>query len=319
VNEDSLLNTSDPLSTALTTVKLRAFMSVALDAGGEWAVDFPAYEGITLNVVQKGECWLAAGDSRKVRLRSGDCFLLTGGKPFTLATDLSRQKRGRAEELYMDAKDGIAVCNGGGQFFVVGIIFRFQGHLPPLLFGRLPAVIHIDGSSDQAAAFRWSLDRFNTETRNTGLGRSLILSHLAPIMLLQMLRLYLSSSPPEENWLRALAHPRLSKVLEAMQTQYKRRWSLNQLAEQAKMSRSGFAMTFKRVVGISPLSYLANWRMQMACELLQAGEENLACIAAQVGYDSESAFSSAFNRIVKCRPGAYRSISMSPVTRGSAR
>lgn len=319
MNEDSLLNTSDPLSTALTTIKLQAFMSVALDAGREWAVDFPAYEGFTLNVVQKGECWLSAGGAEKVRLQSGDCFLLTGRKPFTVATDLSLRERSRAEELYKDAKDGIAICNGGGQFFVVGIIFRFQGHLPPVLFGRLPAVIHINGSSDHAAAFRWSLDRFNAETRKIGLGRSLILSHLAPIMLLQALRLYLSSPPTEENWLRALTHPRLSEVLEAMQTQYKRKWSLDQLAKLAKMSRSGFALTFKRVVGVSPLIYLANWRMQIACELLQAGEEKLAAIAAQVGYDSESAFSNAFNRIVRCRPGAYRSTSMPPVTRGLAR
>ena len=51
MNEDSVLNPCDPLSTALTTMKLRAFISVALDAGGDWAVDFPAYELITLIVV----------------------------------------------------------------------------------------------------------------------------------------------------------------------------------------------------------------------------------------------------------------------------
>lgn len=306
MNESSVLNINDPLSTALTTMKLRAYISVALDAGGDWAVDFPAYEGFTLNVVQKGECWLAAGENSKLRLRSGDCFLLTGGKPFTLASDLSRLQRDRAEQLYLHAKEGVAVCNGGGQFFVVGIIFRFQGHLPSLLFSRLPAVIHINGSSDHAAAFRWSLERFSAEMRNAVLGRSLILSHLAPIMLLQMLRLYLSSAPAEENWLQALAHPRLSRVLEAMQTEYKRAWSLDQLADLAQMSRSGFALNFKKIVGVPPLVYLANWRMQIACELLQAGDQSLAGIATQVGYDSESAFSAAFARIVKCRPGFYR-------------
>lgn len=306
MNEDSVLNTDDPLSTALTTMKLRAFISVALDAGGDWAVDFPAYEGFTLNVVQKGECWVSVSARKKVRLRSGDCFLLTGGKPFTLASDLSRTERDRAEQLFMYAKEGVAVCNGGGQFFVVGIIFRFQGHLPSLLFGRLPLIIHIDGSSDHAAGLRWSLDRFNAEMRNVGLGRSLILSHLAPIMLLQMLRLYVGSLPVEENWLRALAHPRLSRVLEAMQTNYKRNWSLNQLADLAQMSRSGFALVFKKTVGVSPLVYLANWRMQIACELLHEGNQSIAATASEVGYDSESAFSTAFDRIVRCRPGAYR-------------
>ena len=306
MNEDSVLNTNDPLSTALTTIKLRAFISVALDAGGDWAVDFPAYEGFTLNVVQKGEAWLSVSARETVRLRSGDCFLLTGGKPFTLASDLSWPQRDRAEKLYTEAKDGVAVCNGGGQFYVVGTIFRFQGHLPSLLFGRLPPIIHIDGSSDHAAAFRWSLDRFNAEMRNVGLGRALILSHLAPIMLLQMLRLYVASSPAEENWLRALAHPRLSRVLQAMQTDCKRNWSLDQLADLAQMSRSGFALVFKKTVGVSPLMYLANWRMQIACQLLQSGNQSIAEIATEVGYDSESAFSTAFDRIVKCRPGAYR-------------
>ena len=307
MNEDSVLNTNDPLSTALTTMKLRAFISAALDAGSEWAVDFPAYEGFTLNVVQKGECWLSVGAREKVRLRSGDCFLLTGGKPFTLATDLSRPQRDSAEQLYMHAKEGLAVCNGGGQFFAVGIIFKFQGHLPPLLFRRLPPVIHIDGSSDHAAALRWSLDRFKAEMRNVGLGRSLILSHLAPIMLVQTLRLYVSSSPVEKSWLQALAHPRLSKVLEAMQTNYERSWSLDELASLAHMSRSGFALAFKKTVGLSPLVYLANWRMQIACERLEASDTSIATIATEVGYDSESAFSTAFDRVLKCRPGAYRS------------
>ena len=159
MNEDNVLNKSDPLSTALTTMKLRAFISVALDAGGDWAVDFPAYEGFTLNVVQKGECWLLVSAREKVRLRSGDCFLLTGGKPFTLASDLSLPQRDRAEHLYLHAKEGVAICNGGGQFFVVGTIFRFEGHLPSLLFDRLPPIIHMDGGSDHAAAFRWGLDR----------------------------------------------------------------------------------------------------------------------------------------------------------------
>ena len=49
MDEDNVLDTNDPLSTALTTMKLRAFISVALDAGGAWAVDFPAYEGLPLN------------------------------------------------------------------------------------------------------------------------------------------------------------------------------------------------------------------------------------------------------------------------------
>ena len=307
MDEDHVWNTSDPLSTALTTMKLRTLNHVALDAGGNWAVDFPAYEGFTLNVVQKGECWLSFKDTlQRARLRAGNCFLLTGGREFTLATNLTLVKRFRAEEIFSQAEQGIANCNGGGDFFVLGIIFRFQGHLSSVLFDRMPALVHVDGSSDDAAGLRGSLDRFSAEMRTAGVGRSLILSHLAPIMLLQTLRSYLASSPREENWLVALTHPGLVKVLEAMQTDYKRDWSLEQLAKVANMSRSGFALTFKRMIGVSPMAYLTNWRMQIACDLLEAGDQNLASIASEVGYGSESAFSNVFAKTIKCRPGNYR-------------
>lgn len=297
----------DPLSDALTRINLRAFINVALDASDTWAIDLPAYEGFTFNVVQKGECWLSVkGDQQAVRLKAGDCFLMTGGRMFSLASDLSIKKRLRAEELFSQSQDGYISCNGGGDFFVVGTIFRFEGHLPSILFDRLPPVIYIDGASDQAAVLRWNLGRFTAEMHCKSVGRKLILSHLAPIMLLQVLRIYLHSAPKEANWLVALSHPRLSKVLEAMQTSYKRDWSLEQLASLANMSRSGFALTFKKKVGISPINYLMNWRMQIACELLQAGDESLSAIATAVGYSSESAFSAAFARTVKCRPGAYR-------------
>jgi AraC-like DNA-binding protein len=297
----------DPLSSALMTMKLRALLHPALDAGGSWAVDFPAYDGLTLNVVRKGECWLSIkGHQEVVRLQAGDCFLLTGARPFSLAKSLAVKKRFRAEQLFSDAQRGVAVCQGGGDFFVNGTIFRFDGHLPTLLFRRLPPVIVIDGNSDQAAALRLNLERFGAELRGDSAGRSFMLGHLAPVMLLQALRMYLSSATKDENWLVALSHPWLSKALEAIQTDYRKSWSLEQLADLANMSRSGFALVFKKKVGVTPMDYLKHWRMQIACDLLRVGDEPLSAIASATGYGSESAFSTAFQKIFQCRPGAYR-------------
>ena len=198
------------------------------------------------------------------------------------------------------------MCQGGGDFFVIGTIFRFEGHLPLILFARLPPVICVDGDSDQAAVLRWNLERFGVELRSAGMGRSVMLRHLAPIMLLQTLRIYLSGARNEENWLVALSHPVLSKALDAMQSDYRRNWSLDELAKLANMSRSGFALLFRKKVGVTPIYYLRQWRMQTACDLLQNTDESIFAIAAAVGYGSESAFSAAFQAVVKCRPGAYR-------------
>ena len=308
MNEDTSAAANDPLSGALMRMKLRALVNVALDAGGKWAVDFPALDGFSLNVIERGECWLWVERHReKVRLRTGDCFLLTGGRTFSLARDVSPKKRQRFAELLAHARNGVVTAQGGGDCLVVGTLFRFDGHLPQIVFGRLPPVIHIAGDSDQAAVLRWSLDRFRAELRGAGVGRSLMLNHLAPIMLLQTLRIYLGSSPGDENWLVALSDPRLSKVIEVMHAELQYDWSLAELANLAGMSRSGFALAFKKKVGVAPMDYLANWRMQVACDLLQAGDDAVSAVAAAVGYSSDSAFSVAFNKIVKCRPGAYRS------------
>ncbi len=98
----------------------------------------------------------------------------------------------------------------------------------------------------------------------------------------------------------------MSKVIDAMHSDYQRPWSLEGLAMVAGLSRSGFALNFRKQVGITPMDYLTNWRMQIACELLQAEDQNVATVAIAVGYESESAFSVAFKRIVKCRPGFYQ-------------
>ena len=54
------------------------------------------------------------------------------------------------------------------------------------------------------------------------------------------------------------------------------------------------------------MDYLTKWRVQTACELLEAGSQNISEIANAVGYESESAFSVAFRRVIKCRPGFYK-------------
>jgi AraC-like DNA-binding protein len=72
------------------------------------------------------------------------------------------------------------------------------------------------------------------------------------------------------------------------------------------MSRTMFAERFGELVGIPPMHYLAKWRMQVASELLIGSNANLASIAANIGYESEAAFSRAFKRLFGVAPSAWR-------------
>ncbi len=297
----------DVLSSALAKLKLKTYVSGVTDVGGKWAVSFPAYEGFKLQVILKGECWIELGESKTRHcLRAGDCSLMTRGQAFVMATDLTAKIQTYAEVMEEYAKKGTLTQGGGGDLLLIGVHLQFEGHLPKIMFGDLPPLIHIEEHMEQAAILRWTIERFRAEFRGQQTGRSLMLSHLAPIMLLQILRIYLASTKTERNWLSSLSDPRLSKAIEAIHFEYHNALSLDDLAQIAGMSRSGFALNFKKHVGIPPMDYLTNWRMDIACELLESRTHSVGEVAFAVGYESESAFSFAFNRVIGCRPGFYQ-------------
>ena len=106
-------------------------------------------------------------------------------------------------------------------------------------------------------------------------------------------------------WLIALADPRLASAIGAIHADPGARWTLPALAKEARMSRSSFARAFRNTVGSSPVDYLTRWRMLLAGARLTDGMEPVSAIAWSLGYESESAFSTAFKRVMGCPPRAY--------------
>lgn len=109
----------------------------------------------------------------------------------------------------------------------------------------------------------------------------------------------------DKGWLQGFADPRLSMVLSCIHGEPARGWTLQTLAKSAGMSRTSLAVRFRERMGIPPLAYLTHWRMYLAQRELLAGAA-IAEVAARVGYASESAFSSAFKRVMAVAPGHYR-------------
>jgi AraC-like DNA-binding protein len=71
------------------------------------------------------------------------------------------------------------------------------------------------------------------------------------------------------------------------------------------MSRSSFAVKFKARVGTSAMDYLTRWRMLLAGDRLVSAGDPISLIAPSLGYESESAFGSAFKRVMGCSPRRY--------------
>jgi AraC-like DNA-binding protein len=296
----------DPLSDVLSLLKPRSYVSAGFDAGGQWSIQFPRNAGIKCYAVVSGQCWLAVeGVADAVRLRMGDCFLLPSGRPFILASDMTLTPADAAR-IFSSARDGgIATCNGGGDFFLIGSRFALSGNHADILLAMLPPIVHIGKKAEQAA-LRWSVERMMQELREGQPGGFLVAQHLSHMMLIQALRLHMAEgSTGGVGWLFGLADKRMGAAISAMHDDPAHRWTLQLLAAHAGMSRSSFALRFKQRVGASPMEYLARWRMLLAADRLANSSDPIAAIALSLGYESESAFSTAFKRVMGCSPRQY--------------
>jgi AraC-like DNA-binding protein len=298
----------DPLSDVLSLLKLQGYMVGGFDNGGEWSIQFGCHEGIKCYALVSGKCWLVVeGVNDPVHLETGDCFLLPRGRPFRLASDIDLPPVDADTVFATPIKGGIRTWNGGGGCLGVGGYFAFTGTHARILLDELPPIVHIRAEADKAD-LRWALERMRQELREQRPGSLMVAQQLATMMLVQALRLHLAEeSQRRAGWLFALTDRQMKVAITSMHDNPGRRWTLQQLAERSGMSRSIFAMKFKATVGTSPLEYLTRWRMLLAGDKLTGSVDPISAIALSIGYESESAFSKAFKRVMRCSPRQFRS------------
>jgi AraC-like DNA-binding protein len=297
----------DPLSDVISLLKPHSFTCSGFDVGGDHSVQFPRFEGIKYYALISGQLWLLVeGAPEAVRLDAGDCVLLTGGHTCRLTNDPSLPATDASVFKSAIRHNGdIVTLNGGGDSLTLGGHFLLSGHQAKVLLDLLPPVIHLRKESIDPA-FHWSLDFLMRELRTSRPGSSLVEQHLASLILIQALRVYLSEgSSGISGWLFALSDAKISRALIAIHSDPAQRWTLQRLAVIAGMSRSLFAQRFKATVGSSAIEYVTQWRMFKATERLMDFHDSIAEIAPSLGYESESAFSAAFKRVLGCSPRQY--------------
>jgi AraC-like DNA-binding protein len=222
-----------------------------------------------------------------------------------MASDLSLPPADAKANIGAAANGGVAVLNGGGDCVGMGGYFAFAGDHADILLSLLPPIVHIREETDKAA-LRWCMERLMRELREPQPGGPLIAEHLAHLLLVQALRLHMAEGAKGGvGWLFALADRQMSAAIHALHADPGRRWTLQALAEVAGMSRSSFAVKFKATVGASAMDYLTRWRMLLAGDRLATSRDPISVIAPSLGYESESAFSAAFRRVMACSPRRY--------------
>ena len=83
------------------------------------------------------------------------------------------------------------------------------------------------------------------------------------------------------------------------------RISLDQLAEEANLSKYHFSRLFSRHTGMPPLQFASSMRIQRAKELLRSGELSISDICTEVGFTDSGTFEKQFKKHVGITPTAY--------------
>jgi AraC-like DNA-binding protein len=309
--EDALISRSsriadDPLSDVLSLLKPRGYQSGGIDAGGDWSFQFPKSDGFFCIGLVSGACWLSVEDmDEPVLLRAGEFAVLPHGPAFRMASGLGIAPVDIRSMLTEKLNGRVLTWQGGGACLGFSAFFTFASEHANILSEVLPTLIHIRDSED-CAALQWYLERMMAVIRNPQPGGVLQGEYLAQMMLIEILRLHMTDRKTGGvGWLFALANKQLSAAIAAMHERPGHRWTVQELAERAGMSRSTFALRFKEQVGTSVMEYLIRWRMLLAGDRLLNSSDAVLAIASSLGYESESAFGFAFKREMGCSPRQY--------------
>jgi AraC-like DNA-binding protein len=287
----------DALSSTLRLIDARATYAGGLVAGGAWAIRFPPPKTVKFFTIGRGSCQFAVDGAEPIHLQTGDVVLLAAEAGFVLST-AGQGDPIDAVVLFADRAGEIVTVGAGDEFLFLGCHLDLDDAGGRLLLDNLPPVIHLAVRDAGAGQLQWLIRELVDEVMSSRTGTYMARTNLAQLMFLQIMRRFLGGETGvPTGWIRAACDLRLAPVLRLMHGDPARNWTLPELARHAGMSRTAFATHFRRVAGVPPMTYLAQWRLRQAERCLRDRSGSVASVARSVGYESVAAFSTAFKRL----------------------
>jgi AraC-like DNA-binding protein len=293
----------DPLSDIISLLRPAAAVSKPITGRGHWGVRYRAHDAPGFTIILSGQAWLTFEGEAPLQIAQGDFVLLPTTPAFSLCSAPGIEclpVEPRNEAVRHGEQDG------DPDFVALGGSFSFEQVNAPLLLALLPGLIHIPASEGRATRFGRLVDLLAEECATDYPGKELIIQRMLEVVLVEALRWRSIEDPgTPTGLLSGMRDPALARVLQAMHADVRASWTVGDLARIAGMSRSGFAARFAGVLGCAPIEYLARWRMAIAKDALTGGMKSLERIADDIGYESASAFSTAFRKRMGCPPGRF--------------
>jgi AraC family transcriptional regulator, alkane utilization regulator len=331
----------DVLSDVLRVVRLSGAVFFTADFSSPWAIESPMPEKLALavmptaecvvlfHILVEGGCEVACQGHPLTRMEGGDVIVFPRGDQHTMRSHSAVTPTPLASIFSPGAHDEPPLLSygggGGTSRFVCGYLNcdqRFSPlveSLPTMLLvrsrddystieaidtsGSRPTVVPQGSSNWLGTTLKFTVN----EARAARPGNVAMLGRLTELMFVEILREYMQRlSINQSGWFAAVNDPHVGKALRLLHADPVRDWTVDDLAREVALSRSVLAQRFTELVGETPMRYLANWRMQLAKQMMREGTRNIQEVATRVGYDSEAAFNRAFKRSTGSPPAAWR-------------
>lgn len=311
----------------LRTVRLSGAIFFDVSASSPWVAEAPpastlaplvmpgSQHVIEYHVITSGSCWatLLDSDEDPVRLSPGSIIMFPQGDRHVLSS--SPRMRSEPDPGIFDQPEELSppyyIEHFGGGSEKTRLMCGFLGcdALPfnPIV-QSLPRMVHVPDGYDGASGWLSSLIKTTmTESRRKRVGAGSVLSRLSELIFIEVVRSYMESLPDNAGgWLAALGDRHIGRAIQVLHDDPARSWTLDALARVVGVSRTVLVNRFTAHVGVAPMTYLSNWRMQIAAGMLAGSSATISSVAADVGYESEAAFSRTFKRCTGMSPGAWR-------------
>jgi AraC-like DNA-binding protein len=313
----------DVLSEVLRVVKLEGAVFFNGEFTAPWCLRTSGSTGIATylspeaghlipyHYLTEGRAYARLPEGRNEELTAGDIVIFPHGDAHFLGNGSPERPVDSFQTFAKNLTQGVKLARFGGGGETTKFICGFMGcdpRLSEVFLAGLPKILKVHVANEPSGQWILNSIRFSVADGNeSNAGSGLVFAKLSEVLLVETLRRYINSLPPDQiGWLAGARDPIIGEALALLHRQPEDPWTVSDLARRIGLSRTRLAERFRHFLGESPMAYLAQWRLKLGAEILQSTEDSVAQVAATVGYGSEAAFNRAFKREFNCPPAQFR-------------
>lgn len=308
---DEAFRSVDPLGEALHALRLSGTFFCRSELSAPWGIDLPPMpDSLMFHIVTEGSAWITFANGEQFQMETGDFALVPQGRghaivdaPETRAINLFDYDRPLLSPRY----ELLEIDGGGAPTSLICGVGSVKDPAAQRMVGLLPKLIPMKATTPGNEWLRGSVQLMIEEARSLGPGGDAVITRFSDILVVQAIRHWLQTDPhAQTGWLGALQDPQVGRALTLIHRDPTHPWTVESLASAVGVSRSGLAARFADLVGQTPMTYLRQWRFEVARNWLRDTDQTLAEIAEKLGYESEASFSRAFKKATGQTPGSVR-------------